>query len=213
MFTGIIEEVGTIRSIHSGAQSGRVTVSARVVTEGVKLGESIAVSGVCLTVIEFDSKSLAFDISAETLSRTTLGRLRPGSPVNLERSLAVGGRLGGHIVQGHVDGTGEFLSRQPAGDGVVIRFSYRSELGRYICLKGSIAVEGISLTVSNLGEGWFEVAVIPHTLKMTNLETLSSGDKINLEVDIVAKYIERLIGNQTEPKSKLTLDKMRELGY
>src|SRR5262249_9021839 len=146
-----------------------------------------------------------------TLSRTTLGGLRSGSPVNLERSLAVGGRLGGHIVQGHVDGTGELIGKRPVGDGIVVRFSYPQELGRYICMKGSIAVEGISLTVAGLGDGWFEVAVIPHTLKMTNLSALSSGSPVNLEVDIVAKYIERLIqgaaGGSTAKRSELTLEK------
>jgi riboflavin synthase len=212
MFTGIIEEVGKIRSVQTTAQGGRLTVTAREVPVGVKLGESIAVNGVCLTVVEFDSASLTFDISAETLGRTTLGRLRAGAPANLERSLAVGGRLGGHIVQGHVDGTGQYLSSRPAGDGVVLRFGYPAELGRYICLKGSIAVEGISLTVAGLDSGWFEVAIIPHTLKMTNLVSLSPGDPVNLEVDIVAKYIERLVYGESQ-KSKLTLEKLRELGY
>jgi riboflavin synthase len=214
MFTGIIEEVGKIRAVNAAGQGGKITVAAKNVTDGVKLGESIAINGVCLTVIEFDSRSLAFDISAETLALTTLGRLRPGMPVNLERSLAVGGRLGGHIVQGHVDGRGEFLSRRVVGDGVVIRFGYPSELGRYICLKGSIAVEGISLTVSGLDAGWFEVAIIPHTLKMTNLGSLESGDPINLEVDIVAKYIERLVqGESSAQKPKLTMENLRDLGY
>ena len=217
MFTGIIEEIGKMRSVQTNRQGGRLIVAAHEITADIKLGDSVAVNGVCLTAVEFDRESIAFDISAETLSRTTLGRLRSGSVVNLERSLAVGGRLGGHIVQGHVDGTGELISKQPSGDGVVIRFGYPAELGRYICMKGSIAVEGISLTVSGLGDGWFEVAIIPHTLKMTNLNALTSGDPVNLEVDIVAKYVERLLqgtsNSSSAKKSELTLEKMRELGY
>lgn len=214
MFTGIIEEVGKLKTVSATAQGARMTVTARTVTEGVRLGESIAINGVCLTVIEFTDNSLAFDISAETLARSTLGRLGVGSPVNLERAMRVNDRLGGHIVQGHVDARGEFLSRRNVGDSVVMRFSYPAEIGQYICLKGSIAVEGISLTVAALGDGWFEVAIIPHTLKMTNLNSLAPGDAVNLEADILAKYIERMLtGYREGDKPRLTLDRMKELGY
>ncbi|MEW6734189.1 MAG: riboflavin synthase [Acidobacteriota bacterium] len=216
MFTGIIEEVGKIRAIQTHTQGGRIKIAAQTVLQGVKLGDSIAINGVCLTVVDCNNGEIAFDISTETLARSTLGRLRAGSAVNLERALAVGDRLGGHIVQGHVDGNGEFLSRQQTGDGSVMRFSYPTELGRYICLKGSICVDGISLTVSNLANNWFEVAIIPHTLKITNLTELTVGSRVNLEVDILAKYVERMLYANRElnsPNSTLTLDKLRELGY
>jgi riboflavin synthase len=215
MFTGIIEEVGAIRGIQAHAKGGRVTVSARGVLDDIKIGDSVAINGVCLTVVEFNSNSLAFDISEETLARTTLGRLRAGNCVNLERALKVGDRLGGHIVQGHVDATGQFISKHPAGDGILMRFNYPAEIGCYICLKGSITVDGISLTVAGLGQGWFEVAIIPHTLKVTNLGALSSGDTVNLEVDILAKYIERLMQAREPEKDRgsLTMEKLKNLGY
>src|ERR1051326_8488607 len=139
MFTGIIEEVGKIRAIQTHGQGGRITVAACSVTSDVKMGESIAVNGVCLTVVEFSETSLAFDISGETLMRSTLGRLRAGNAVNLERALKVSDRLGGHIVQGHIDATGTFIKQHPVGDSVVMRFGYPAEIGHYICLKGSIA--------------------------------------------------------------------------
>jgi riboflavin synthase len=216
MFTGIIEEIGSVRAVHTSAQGGRISVSARLVTSEVKLGESIAVNGVCLTVVEFSPNLLAFDVSAETMLRSTLGRLSVGSSVNLERALRVGDRLGGHIVQGHVDGRGQFVSRQRAGESVLMRFRFPPEIAQYICIKGSIAIDGISLTVANLGDDWFEIAVIPHTLKMTTLFSLKPADAVNLETDMLAKYLERLIqhGNPgNREKSGLTLEKLQDLGY
>lgn len=216
MFTGIIEEIGLLNSTQVNSQGGKLTVAASSITSDVKLGDSIAVNGVCLTVIEFDSKSLTFDVSRETLDRTTLGSLRIGTKVNLERALRPSDRMGGHIVQGHVDSTGQFLTRQMVGDSFIMRFSYPKEIAHYICQKGSIAIEGISLTVANLGSNFFEVAVVPHTLKMTTLNFLSSGDKVNLEVDIIAKYVERMLTTEKAPKvekSALTMDKLKDLGY
>lgn len=213
MFTGIIEEVGKVRALNTMAQGGQITVSANQITQDVKLGDSIAINGVCLTIIEFSRQELCFDISGETLSRTTLGSLRSGSSVNLERALRPSDRMGGHIVQGHVDTTGRFLSRTPVGESVNLRFQYPAEIARYICLKGSIAVEGVSLTVSALGEDWFEVAAIPHTLKVTTLEMLRSGEKVNLEADVIAKYLERLLQFKNSNSSSLTMDDLRNLGY
>ncbi len=215
MFTGIIEEVGKIRSLVASTTAGQLCVAAERVLSGVKLGDSIAVNGVCLTVTKHSAKELSFDISAETLQRTTLGSLRSGDNVNLERALAVGERLGGHIVQGHVDGRGRFLQRLTVGASVMMRFAYPHDLARYICLKGSITVDGISLTVAQLDNESFEVAVVPHTLKSTNLEHLANGDKVNLGVDILAKYLERLLSFSPakEQPAALTLERLRDMGY
>ena len=214
MFTGIIEELGTIKHITSARDGARLEVSAQVVLEGANLGDSIAVNGVCLTVVEKSNDVFAADVSAETLRRTSLKQARAHSRVNLERPLTPSSRLGGHIVQGHVDGMGEFIEARPIGDGYVVRIGFPPELGRYIVEKGSIAVDGISLTVAALGDQWFEIAVIPHTWRATNLSTLTRGEAVNLEVDILAKYVERLLGERTkEAGSKLTMEKLEELGY
>lgn len=215
MFTGIIEEVGKILSTQVHSQGGQITVLADHILNDTKLGDSIAVNGVCLTVTTFTSKCLSFDVSQETLYRTTLGNLKNGCLVNLERALKVSDRFGGHIVQGHVDATGQFLTRQQVGESFIMRFSFPREIAHYICQKGSISINGISLTVSDLGSNWFEIAIVPHTMKMTNLSSLTSGDSVNLEVDILAKYIERMLAvkpTKTE-KSSLTIEKLKELGY
>jgi riboflavin synthase len=216
MFTGIIEELGTIRRITSARDGARLEVSARTVLSDAHLGDSISVNGVCLTIVEKSSDSFAADVSAETLRRTSLKRAKTGSRMNLERAMAATSRFGGHIVQGHVDGTGEFLEARASGDGWVVRVGFPPGLARYIVEKGSITVDGISLTVATLGETWFEIAVIPHTWKVTNLCTLERGAAVNLEVDIIAKYVERMMAHLTGPaetKSKLTLETLSELGY
>jgi len=216
MFTGIIEEVGKIQATQIHSQGGKITILAEHIINDIKLGDSVAINGVCLTVTEFNNKSLSFDVSKETLNHTTLGYLKGGKSVNLERALRPSDRLGGHIVQGHVDTTGEFLTRQQVGESFIMRFSFPKEIAHYICKKGSIAIEGISLTVANLASNWFEVAVIPHTVKMTTLSVLSSGDKVNLEVDIVAKYVERLLTTENVSKTEktsLTMEKLKNLGY
>jgi len=214
MFTGIIEELGTIRKITTARDGARLEVSARTVLAGAKPGDSIAVNGVCLTVVGQGADWFAADVSAETLRRTSLKQARIGSKVNLERPLTPSTRLGGHIVQGHVDGTGEFLEARAVGEGYVIRISFPGDLARYIVEKGSIAVDGISLTVATLDDAWFEIAIIPHTWKATNLATLERGAVVNLEVDVIAKYVERMMQAHTaESKSKLTLEKLKELGY
>jgi riboflavin synthase len=214
MFTGIIEELGTLKKITAAVDGARLEIGARAVLDGAQLGDSIAVNGVCLTVVEKASDSFAADVSAETLRRTSLKQARAGSRVNLERPLMPTSRLGGHIVQGHVDGMGEFIEARPVGDGYVVRIGFPPELGRYIVEKGSIAVDGISLTVAALGGDWFEIAVIPHTWRVTNLSAHTRGEAVNLEVDILAKYVERLLQARAgEPKSGLTLEKLEELGY
>ncbi|KAF0247363.1 MAG: riboflavin synthase [bacterium] len=216
MFTGIIEEVGKIQATQLHSYGGQITVLAEHITNDIKLGDSVAINGVCLTVTSFNSKSLTFDVSQETLNRTTLSYLKSGRLVNLERALRLSDRLGGHIVQGHIDATGQFLTRQQVGESFIMRFSFPKEISHYICKKGSIAIEGISLTVANLASNWFEIAVVPHTVKMTTLNFLSSGDKVNLEVDVVAKYVERMLTTENAIKTEkpsLTMEKLKNLEY
>jgi riboflavin synthase len=195
MFTGIIEELGSVRSIEERGENARIVISARVVTEGTNHGDSIAVNGVCLTALDIQAESFAADVSRETLQRSTLGRLEPGAPVNLERAVTPATRLGGHIVQGHVDGRGQFAGVEDHGESWTIRIDYPKELGRYLVFKGSVAVEGISLTIAGLTGEYFEVAIIPKTWEVTNLSQLKPGDYVNLEVDVIAKYVERLLGH------------------
>ena len=216
MFTGIIEELGRVRSIERRGEGVRVTVEARVVTEGTREGDSVAVNGVCLTALDVRRDSFAADGSRETLERSTLGRLRAGSAVNLERAVTPSTRLGGHLVQGHVDARGRFLSAEEHGGSWTVRVGFPAEVARYLVFKGSVAVEGISLTVAALAADHFEVAVIPKTWAVTNLSTLRPGDDLNLEADIIAKYVERILSigaRQGEPASTFTVEKLAELGY
>src|SRR3712207_969012 len=193
MFTGIIEELGRVRSLERRGEGVRMTVEARVVTGGTQEGDSIAVNGVCLTALEVRPDSFAADGSRETLERSTLGGLRAGSPVNLERAVTPSTRLGGHIVQGHVDARGRFLGAEDHGGSWTVRVAFPPEMARYLVFKGSVAVEGISLTVAALADDFFEIAVIPKTWAVTNLSHLRAGDPVNLEADIVAKYVERIL--------------------
>jgi riboflavin synthase len=193
MFTGIIEELGSVRSIEERGENAWLVVNARVVTEGTKHGDSIAVNGVCLTALDIHDDSFAADVSRETLLRSTLGRLKPGAPVNLERAVTPATRLGGHMVQGHVDARGKFVSVEDHGDSWTVRIGFPPEIARYLVFKGSVAVEGISLTIANLGEDYFEIAIIPKTWEVTNLSQLNPGDGVNLEVDVIGKYVERLL--------------------
>src|SRR5918999_3017212 len=193
MFTGIIEELGRVRSVELNGDNARIVIEARTVIEDTKHGDSIAVNGVCLTALDITHDSFAADVSRETLDRTTLGRLQSGAPVNLERAVTPATRLGGHIVQGHVDARGKFVSAIDHGGSWTVRIAYPAEIARYLVFKGSVAVEGISLTIANLAEDYFEVAVIPKTWDVTNLSTLRPGDEVNLEADIIAKYVERIL--------------------
>jgi len=196
MFTGIIEELGHVKLIEQRGENTRIVISAREVTSGTNHGDSIAVNGVCLTALDITKDSFAADVSSETLRRSTLGRLKPGTPVNLERAVTPTTRLGGHIVQGHVDGRGKYLGVDSHGESWTLRIGYPDELGRYLVFKGSVSVEGISLTIANLTNEYFEIAIIPKTWEMTNLSSLRPGDDVNLEVDVIAKYVERLLSNR-----------------
>lgn len=217
MFTGIIEEAGSVRSLRQVSAGMRLVVEAEQIARQTKPGDSVAVNGVCLTVVENNHRSFSCDLSAETLRCSSLGRMREGMVVNLERPLAIGDRLGGHIVQGHVDGVGRMNSAVPSGEGMEMEFSIPASLERYLISKGSVAVDGISLTIASLKKNAFMVAVIPHTYRVTNLRHLKPGDAVNLEGDVLAKYFERffqlgLIG-EMRPKSMLTVDSLREQGY
>src|SRR5215469_6648318 len=194
MFTGIVEELGEITGRDVLADAARLTIRGPVVTADAGHGDSIAVNGVCLTVVELmpDGQFTA-DVMAETLDRSNLGALQVGSRVNLERAAALNSRLGGHIVQGHVDGTGQILARTPAERWDVVRIGLSGTLARYVVEKGSITVDGISLTVSGLGGDWFEVSLIPTTRELTTLGRAPTGALVNLEVDVIAKYVERLL--------------------
>ncbi|GBE66049.1 riboflavin synthase subunit alpha [Mycobacterium sp. MFM001] len=199
MFTGIVEELGEVVDKDDLGDSARFTIRGPVVTADAGHGDSIAVNGVCLTVVEvLPGGQFTADVMGETLGRSSLGALAAGSPVNLERAAALGSRLGGHIVQGHVDGTGQILARTPAENWEVVRIELPQSLARYVVEKGSITVDGISLTVSGLGEDWFEVSLIPTTRELTTLGRAALGSAVNLEVDVIAKYVERLVLHPTD---------------
>ncbi|MGW1627206.1 riboflavin synthase [Streptomyces sp. NPDC002172] len=193
MFTGIVEELGEVTAVENLGDASRFRLRGPVVTEGAQHGDSIAVNGVCLTVVEHEGDEFTADVMAETLKRSSLGALGVGSRVNLERPTAVGSRLGGHIVQGHVDGTGQVLARTPSEHWEIVKVSLPADLARYVVEKGSITVDGISLTVVEAGPDYFTVSLIPTTLDLTTLGHKQPGDPVNLEVDVVAKYVERLL--------------------
>lgn len=193
MFTGIIEELGQITAWERGVDAARITVRAPLAVSDAGHGDSISVSGVCLTVVEQGPDWFTADVMAQTLAMSTLGDLAEGQPVNVERPLQAGDRLGGHIVQGHVDGTSELLSVTPGSAWRVLRFSLSRELAPLVANKGSIAVDGVSLTVSGVGDDWFEVSLIPETLEVTTLGTKQPGDRVNIETDILARHVERML--------------------
>ena len=193
MFTGIVEETGTVRQISVTPDGARLTIEAVIALGGTRVGDSIAMNGACLTVVTRDDRTFAVEATLETLRRTNLGELGIGDRLHLERALAVGGRFGGHFMQGHVDGTGTIRDRQTVGDAVVQSFSAPPEIVRYLVPKGSISVDGVSLTVVNVGADWFDVWLIPHTLDMTLLTQKPVGATVNLEADILAKYVARAV--------------------
>ena len=217
MFTGIVEELGRIRSLEMAGSSGKISIRASKVLEGTKIGDSIAVNGVCLTVVSLRPDGFTADVMAETVRRTSLGRLKMGDPVNLERAMAADGRFGGHIVAGHIDGTGtiEQLEREENAVWVTIRAG--ASILRYVVEKGSIAIDGISLTVAYVDERCFKVSVIPHTDEETTLLGHVPGDIVNLETDLVGKYVEKLLKlsapAKEEPRSTLTMDMLRSLEF
>lgn len=194
MFTGIIEEVGRVQRIVHGARTAVLTIEAKQVLEDVKVGDSIAVCGVCLTVTSFSSHSFTADVMPETLKRSALGQLKSGSPVNLERAMSANGRFGGHIVSGHIDGTGTITRIRPEGNAVWYTIAPPPALLRYIVEKGSIAIDGISLTVADVTAHDFSVSIIPHTQAETTLMYRKEGQTVNLETDCIGKYVEKLLG-------------------
>ena len=197
MFTGIIEEIGSINSTDMTQGSGELKITARLILDDAKLGDSIAVNGVCLTITRINGWELSFDVSVETLRRSNLGGLKRGDRVNLERALAVGDRFGGHMVSGHIDGTGTLLAKKDEGNAIIFTFKTPPEIMHFLIEKGSVAIDGISLTVTGFNNDSFTVAVIPHSLQQTTLGNNKIGTTVNLENDLVAKYIEKL----TQPRN------------
>lgn len=214
MFTGIIEEVGTIKGIKRGNRSVVLEVQAKQVLEDLNVGDSIATNGVCLTVISFSGGSFCADVMPETMQCTNLGSLRSGDQVNLERALSLKGRLGGHIVSGHVDGIGKIVEKEKDENAIWITISASTGLLRYIVDKGSITIDGISLTVVSVNDSSFKVSIIPHTRDETTLVRKQVGDTVNLENDVIAKYIEKLMRpTLVEPKGGMTLDFLLANGF
>ncbi|MDH4163546.1 MAG: riboflavin synthase [Nitrospirota bacterium] len=211
MFTGIIEEMGSVRSLRRSGGSARLTLSASRVLAGTILGDSICVNGVCLTVVEMSASEFSADVAVETLKVTNLGDLTPGSNVNLERALQLSARIGGHLVSGHVDAVGRLRERREEGNGWRVLFDAPDAVLRYVIKKGSIAIDGISLTVADLDPAGFSVAMIPHTAKLTTLGHKKAGDTVNLEADIIGKYVERLLGGRAE--GGVSLELLKKSGF
>ncbi len=209
MFTGLVEEVGYINAIYRRGRMLNFTIDVSASLDDMNIGDSIAVNGACLTVTEIGNSSFTVQAVEETLMRTTLENLKKGDPVNLERALCLGDRLGGHLVQGHIDGTGRIVARKGNADNVIISIAPKHDLERYIVEKGSIAIDGISLTVTYAKTGEFGVSIIPHTLKATTLGKARIGDHVNIETDIIAKYVEKLM----KAKGSLTTDRLHNLGF
>ncbi len=214
MFTGIVELTGLVDSLERGPDGGRLKVRAPELAPGLPVGNSIAVNGCCLTIVEASGDAFAADLSSETLRRTSFSEMKPRARVNLERPLTAGKELGGHFVQGHVDGVGRLARLRPEGDNWWLSVRVPQELGRYIVVKGSIAVDGISLTVAGWQDGIVDFGIIPFTYMHTNLPSLTIGDPVNIECDILAKYLERLLEAQREPAaSRLTLEELIRQGF
>jgi riboflavin synthase len=214
MFTGIIEEVGRVTSVANERNNRRLIVSASHLVKELKKGDSIAVSGVCLTAVEITPKSFGADLAEETWNRTSFSRIKTGALVNLELPMRADGRFGGHIVQGHVDGTGKFLALDEIldADNYWLRIEIPPELARYVISKGSLSIEGISLTVAKVEGTEVTVAVIPHTTEMTNLKSFKSGDPVNLEVDVIAKYVEKMLRGDSV-NSSITIERLMREGF
>lgn len=217
MFTGIVEEIGKIEGVQKGSRSSILKIAARRVLEGSQIGDSIACNGVCLTVTNMSEGSYECDVMAETLRRSNLGELKAGDRVNLERALAVGSRLGGHIVSGHIDGRGTIVSMEREDNAVWVMIRAEKEILRYIIEKGSIAIDGISLTVAYVDDKVFRISMIPHTGEATTLLSKKPGDSVNLENDLIGKYVEKLLfakkEEEKEEKENLTMDFLSEYGF
>jgi len=218
LFTGIVEELGKLRKIQRGSDSAKLTIEGSVVLNDVRLGDSIAVNGVCLTVVRYNDRFFDVEVMAETLRKTNLEELKPGDLVNLERALRVGDRLGGHIVSGHIDGVGEIVSQQREDIAILTDIRAPAGVMKYVVKKGSVAVDGISLTVVDCTDEMFRVSLIPHTARMTTLGYKKVGDRVNLESDIIGRYVERLMNFRETGRDKgsggpLTLDFLAEKGF
>lgn len=218
MFTGIIEEIGTVKNIVKGSRSIKLTIAARKVLENTNLGDSIAVNGVCLTVTALGRDGFTADVMPESMSKTNMGALKPGDRVNLERALTLASRLGGHIVSGHIDGTGEIIAMEKDDNAVRVTLTSVPKVMKYIVSEGSVALDGVSLTVAQLGENDFTVSLIPHTAQVTTLLDKKVGDRLNIENDVVGKYVERLLSFSgknaaAEKKSAISLSFLRENGF
>lgn len=217
MFTGIIEELGTVRRTQGSADGASIVIAAKEILRDLRIGDSVAVSGPCLTVTAFDRDTFTAFVMPETLKRTTLGDLKAGYRVNLERALALGGRLGGHMVSGHIDAVVTLTQNKPQGGAILLNFEAPPELLRYIVPKGSVALDGVSLTVIDVEDSGFSVGIIPHTGQETTLGTKAIGAAVNLEVDLIGKYVEKMLeprlDNETKGTSKITMDLLIEKGY
>ena len=213
MFTGIIEEIGTVKEVRHGHRSAVVTISAEKVLPGTSIGDSIAVNGVCLTVIAMGDDSFSADATPETISRSSLGQMHRGSRVNLERAMAADGRFGGHIVMGHIDGTGKVSRVIKDDNSVLLSIEAAPDLMRYIVEKGSIAIDGISLTVAEVWESGFTVSVIPHTASATTIGWMVAGTTVNLETDIIGKYAEKFLMPEKRSRKRITAEMLSEYGF
>ncbi len=212
MFTGLVEELGKVKAIARGVKSVRLTVAAKKVLQDVKLGDSIAVNGTCLTVVEYDANYFTADVMPETVDSTALAGLQIGSKVNLERTLSIGDRFGGHIVSGHIDGIGIIRAKDNNDNAVIVKIEAGSEVMRYIVKKGSIAIDGISLTIVDYGQDWFTVSLIPHSASATTLGFKKTGDVVNLEADVIGKYVEKLLNlDSAQQQSKTSAINMNFL--
>ncbi|MBI1922393.1 MAG: riboflavin synthase [Geobacter sp.] len=213
MFTGLIEQIGRVRLLERTGEAARLTVDAGFPAGEVAIGDSVAINGVCLTVTRIEGDRLTFDVSPETIDRTAFRHLRPGVPVNLERALRLSDRLGGHIVSGHVDCIAAIIRRRDVSGNTVISFRMPVEFARYVVGKGSVAIDGISLTVNDVTSDGFSVNIIPHTAASTTLQYLKVGDEVNIETDILGKYVERLFSHGAGKKATLTMGKLIESGF
>lgn len=212
MFTGIIEEIGIVRTISKNSDGALICIESKKTLEGLKLGDSISINGACQSVTKFDGKSFSFQSAIETLKLTNLSALKPNDKVNLERAMPANGRLDGHIVSGHIDETATFVKREKEGFSQILSFNAGKETSKYLVKKGSICVNGVSLTITNVTNDIFSISVIPITIKDTNLALLKLGDKVNIEADIIAKYVEKFV-QRDENKGKVTLEFLKENGF